>query len=68
MDFDPYSEANIDSKGKSYLKWCIVGQGRNRDLNTMKKENITFYLNKTINLDSISPIKKQIEENFIIIY
>ena len=40
LDFDPYSEANIDSKGKSYLKWCIVGLGRNRDLNTMKKEKL----------------------------
>ena len=65
LDFDPYSENNIDNKGKSYLKWCIVGQGRNRDLNTMKKENITFSFNKTINKDSIKPIKDKIKDNFV---
>ena len=60
LNFDPYSENNIDSKGKSYLKWCIVGKGRNKDLNIMKKENITYYLNKTINQNSIQPILKDL--------
>ena len=56
LNFDPYSETNINNKGKSYLKWCIVGQGRNKDLNIMKKENISFSLNQTINKNSIKPI------------
>ena len=38
-----------------------MGKGRNRDLNIMKKENITFNFNKTINLNSIMPIKKNID-------
>ena len=60
-----YSEKNIDNLGKSYLKWCIVGQGRNKDLNFMKKENISFSLNKTINEHSIPSILQYIKPHLV---
>ena len=65
LNFDPYSEANINDKGKSYLKWCIAGQGRNKDLNIMKKENISFSLNQTINNYSINRILGNNSSNLI---
>lgn len=65
LKFDPYSEKNIDNMGKSYLKWCIVGQGRNKDLNFMKKENISFSLNKTINEHSIPSILNYVKPHLI---
>ena len=56
LGFDPYKISNIDSKGKSYLKMCYNGIGKNPDLISMRLQNQEYLNNKTINNQTISPI------------
>ena len=49
LNFDPYEDKNIDQKGKAYLKWCIPGVGKERNITLIKKLNEDYELNKTTN-------------------
>ena len=49
LNFDPYKDENIDTKGNAYLKWCIPGVGKERNLTLVKKLDEDYELNKTIN-------------------
>lgn len=64
LNYNPYDDNNIDNKGKSYLKWCIPGHGKNRDINTIKKVNLVYIFNTTTNRETIKPIKENIEHAF----
>ena len=49
LNFDPYKDKNIDQKVKAYLKWCIPGVGKERNITLIKKLMEDFKLNKTTN-------------------
>jgi len=49
LNFDPYNDEDIDKKGKAYLKWCIPGVGKERNITLVKKLTIDYELNKTTN-------------------
>ena len=57
LNFDPYKDTNIDQKGKSYLKWCIPGNRRIRDIDKIKALKIIYDNNVTYNKDVIKTIK-----------
>ena len=64
LNYDPYNDKDVDSKGKSYLKWCIPGYGKIRDLNIIKETNAIYLFNKTVNTESIKPIKDNYSVGF----
>ena len=51
LEFDPYKDENIDKKGKAYLKWCIPGVGKERNISLVKQLTVDFELNKTTNIN-----------------
>ena len=57
LKFNPYKEKNIDQRGKSYLKWCIPGHGKEKNIDLIKDLFEVYKFNLTTNKDSIKPIK-----------
>ena len=53
LNFDPYKDNNIDKKGNAYLRWCIRGFGKERNIALVKELNKVYELNKTTNNDLI---------------
>ena len=59
LNFNPYKDKNIDEKGKAYLKWCIPGVGKERNITKIKELMKVYELNKTAN----SKVNKLIDNN-----
>ena len=60
LSFDPYKEINIiDNRGQSYLKWCLPGHGKEKNISLIKEINEVYQFNLTANKESIKPIKKR---------
>ena len=59
LDFDIYEEDidTIDKRGISYLKWCIPGYGKEKNIEKIKKLIDVYKYNITSNEESIKPIK-----------
>ena len=57
LNFDPYKDENIDKKGKAYLKWCIPGVGKERNITLIKKLSEDYELNKTANKNYVTSRK-----------
>ena len=59
LDFDPYDEEKdeLDKRGKSYLKACVPGNGREKNITKIKELLVEFNLNITNNEKTIKPIK-----------
>ena len=53
LNFDPYKDNNIDKKGNAYLRWCIPGFGKERNIALVKEFHKVYELNKTTNHDLI---------------
>ena len=49
LNFNPYIDKNIDKKGKAYLKWCIPGVGKEKNITLIKSLSIEYNLNVTSN-------------------
>ena len=49
LNFEPYKDDNIDKKGKAYLKWCIPGVWKERNITLVKKLTVEYELNQTTN-------------------
>ena len=58
LKFDPYKDENIDKKGKAYLKWCIPGVGKERNITLVKQLTKDYELNRTINKNIIDYTKR----------
>ena len=56
LNFDPYKE-NIDLKGKSYLKWCVPGHGKEKSISKIRKLNDDYTYNISMNKDVIPYLK-----------
>ena len=48
LNFDPYKE-DIDQKGKSYLKWCVPGYGKEKSIAKIKKLHDEYLYNISMN-------------------
>ena len=59
LNFDPYDEEadELDNRGKSYLKACSPGIGKEKNITKMKELSVEYKLNITNNRDIIKPIK-----------
>ena len=64
LSFDPYEDNSYDKKGISYLKWCIPGHGKEKNITIIKELYEVYKFNISFNLEVIKPIKKM----FIISY
>ena len=59
LDFDPYDEekSELDKRGNSYLKACVPGNGREKNITKIRELVFEFNLNTTNNGKIIKPIK-----------
>lgn len=57
LNYNPYEDNNINEKGKSYLKWCIPGHGKEKNINIIKELNEVYKFNISVNKEIIKPIK-----------
>ena len=58
LSYDPYKDrSNLVQTGKSYLKWCVPGVGKEKNISKIKELKIDFDFNVTTNNDIINPIK-----------
>ena len=64
IGFNPYKDKSIDKKGKSYLKWCIPGHGKEKNISKIKELRVVLAFNQSQNLQFVKPIKK----NYVTFY
>ena len=58
LSYDPYTyKSAIVQNGKSYLKWCVPGVGKEKNISKIKELKVVFDFNVTTNKEVISPIK-----------
>ena len=58
LNFDPYSSyTKVVQEGKSYLKWCVPGVGKEKNISKIKELNVVYQFNVTTNNEVIKPIK-----------
>lgn len=59
LNFDPYLEEKdqLDKRGISYLKACIPGHGKEKNITKIKELLIEYNINKTNNENYMKPIK-----------
>ena len=59
LKFDPYDEEKdeLDKRGKSYLKACSPGIGKDKNITKMRKLFTDYTLNITKNKNIVKPIK-----------
>ena len=58
LSYDPYTHRSAAvQKGKSYLKWCVPGVGKEKNISKIKELNVEFHFNVTTNKNVINPIK-----------
>jgi len=58
LSYDPYTNrSSAVQKGKSYLKWCIPGVGKEKNISKIKELKVVFDFNVTTNKNVINPTK-----------
>ncbi len=59
LNFDPYLEEKdqLDKRGISYLKACVPGHGKEKNITKIKELLIEYNINKTNNENYMKPIK-----------
>ena len=66
LDYDPYKEKDINQKGNSYLKWCIPGHGKEKNITLIKELKVVYDYNKTANKEVIQPIKTKFTASYFV--
>ena len=67
LSYDPYSSYTKDvQEGKSYLKWCIPGVGREQNISKIKELNVVYQFNVTTNKEVIKPIKNLFTASYFV--
>ena len=67
LDFDPYKEKEtINQRGKSYLKWCVPGYGKEKNISKIKELKVEYEFNITQNKELIGPIKSKFLLSYLI--
>lgn len=67
LDFDQYTYNNIYKTGKAYLKWCVPGVGKEKNIDIIKDRTKKYEHNVTNNKDYLRPIKKKVDKYYFII-
>ena len=58
LSYDPYMyKSALVQNGKSYLKWCVPGVGKEKNISKKKELKVVFDFNVTTNKEVIIPIK-----------
>jgi len=58
LGYDPYTNnSSAVQKGKSYLKWCVPGVGKEKNISKIKELKVVFDFNVTTNKNAINPTK-----------
>ena len=58
LSYDPYTNRSSSvQKGKSYLKWCVPGVGKEKNISKIKELKVVFDFNVTTNKNVINPTK-----------
>jgi len=58
LSYDPYiHRSGVVQNGKSYLKWCVPGVGKEKNISKIKELKVVFDFNVTTNKNVINPIK-----------
>ena len=58
LNYDPYTYiSGVVQNGKSYLKWCVPGVGKEKNISKIKELKVVFDFNVTNNKNVINPIK-----------
>ena len=66
IGYDPYTRREVTDSGKSYLKWCIPGVGKEKNIAKIKELKVVFDFNVTTNKDVIKPIKSGVSRSFMV--
>ena len=67
LNYDPYtSYKKVVQQGKSYLKWCIPGVGKEKNISKIKELNVVYQFNVTTNKDIIKPIKSMFTASYFV--
>ena len=66
LNFDPNYNSSIDEMGKAYLKWCVPGVGKNKNIDFIKKKKIEYDHNVTKNKNVIKPIKNKVDKYYFV--
>ena len=62
LSYDPYK----DKSGKSYLKWCVPGVGKEKNISKIKEFKVVFDFNITTNKDIINPTKTSSTSSYFV--
>ena len=63
LSYDPYKK---NTNGKTYLKWCVPGVGKEKNISKIKDLMVEYHYNITTNDDIINPIKTSIATTYFI--
>jgi len=67
LNYDTYKKkTNEVENGKSYLKWCVPGVGKEKNITKIKELNVEFDYNVTNNIFIIEPIKTSTTECYFV--
>ena len=66
LNFNPNNNSNVDRLGKAYLKWCVPGVGKNKNIDFIKKKKKEYDNNVTNNKNCIKPIKNKVDKYYFI--
>jgi len=66
IGYDPYTHREVTDTGKSYLKWCVPGVGKEKNIAKIKELKVVFDFNVTTNKDVINPIKNGVSRSYLV--
>ena len=67
LGYDPYTTVNEKvQNGKSYLKWCVPGVGKEKNISKIKELNVVYQFNVSTNIDIIKPIKNMFTASYFV--
>ena len=65
LKYDP--DSHVYKNGKSYLKWCIPGHGKEKNITKIKELKVIYDYNVTTNLNIVNPSKKNFKTSYFIL-
>lgn len=67
IGYDPYTSYTKEVQtGKSYLKWCVPGVGKEKNISKIKELNVVYQFNVSTNKDIIKPIKNMFTASYFV--
>ena len=67
IGYDPYTQkTDVVKNGKSYLKWCVPGVGKEKNIGAIKELKVRFDFNVSTNKEVVKPIKSAISTSYLV--